>query len=184
MKKASLSGREIILLALLAVIIVGVVYYMGFYTPHQSDMVSIKNQIADADRQLSSAEARLASMGKMQEELDRLHTLPEDEITEIAPYDNAKVIMNQLNGILAQSLEYQLKFADPVIGSDGLVRRSVTLTFKSENYDSAKKIIEDLSGSKWRCLISSLSMSASEDVENEEVSVSAALTFYESTKLG
>ena len=183
MKKSKLSGREIFMIVLLAVLIVGVGYYMGFYTPLQNELVSIRNQTADVETQLQANQGRLASMDSMQAELDEILSRPADQITQIAPYDNAKVVMNQLNGILAPSQEYKLTFADPKFGEKGIVRRDVALDFTCEDYAAAKTIITNLANSKWRCLVSNLSMSSENDIHEEPVNVKATLTFFESTVL-
>ena len=51
-------------------------------------------------------EAELEMDPEMQAELDEIFARPADEITEIAPYDNKEVVLNQLNGILQASEQY------------------------------------------------------------------------------
>lgn len=182
-RKSRLSGREVFMVCLLAVLLVGVVYYMGFYTPLQQEMASIQSQTSSVDAQISAAANKIARMDVMQAELDEIFSRPKDEITEIAPYDNKEVVLNQLNGILQSSLEYSLSFAEPNIGSDGTVRRNVSMSFRCPDYDSAKRIISSLTKSQWRCMVSNLSISGGGDIMDAEVSVSATITFFESTNL-
>ena len=148
-------------------------------------------------------------MKKMQEELNVILSQPKFQITEIAPYDNKNVVLNMLNGILGRSLRYSLSFTDPAINSDGTVRRDVSMQFTCKDYESAKIIIRDLTKSNWRCMVRNCTISdagpyipqdgevvdipvAEEDEEDNDtganimknsVSVSATITFFESTQL-
>ena len=156
-----ISSRDRILMVFLAVLLIAVSYYMFFYKPLQEEMQSISMQAADIEDQTNFALAKANSMKSMQDELDEILSRPANEITEIAPYDNAKVVMAQLNGILSASENYSLNFKDPVINADGTVRRVVQMTFDCKDYNSAKAIVEALSSSRWRCLINSISMESS-----------------------
>jgi hypothetical protein len=185
-----LSSRDKTLLVFLVVLLVGVVYYLGYYQPYQTDMQSIQSRCDETDLEITTAQAKLDSMDAMQAELDEIFSQPEDQITEIAPYDNAKVVMSQLNSILAASEEYSLSFKDPAIGDDGTVRRVVSMSFSCSDYASAKQIIENLSSSHWRCLITTVAVSTDEDDAEPDgstmfgpISVQATLTFFESTKI-
>ena len=133
MKKSKLTGREVIMVVFLVVLLVGVCYYLLFLTPLKKDIADINIQISEAESQLSVSQAQVASMDKMQAELDEILSRPKDEITEIAPYDNAKQLMRELNGILAHGSDYSISFADPIIGDDGIVRRNVNLSFTASN---------------------------------------------------
>lgn len=183
MKKKTFTGREKIMLVFLVVLLVGVVYYMGFYQPTTTEIALIQQQVVDADSQIAAASSKIASINAMQAELDEIFSRPEEEITEIAPYDNAKAVMAQLNGILALSNEYNLSFQEPTVQSDGTVRRVISMSFSCADYTTARTILEALANNQWRCLVNNLSISASEDFTQEEVSVSATITFFESTQI-
>lgn len=158
MSNRSLSTREILMLLFLVVLLIGVGYYMFFYQPLQTELTDLANQAADLDSQIQIASVKVASMDAMQAELDEIFSRPASEITEIAPFDNAKVVMSQLNGILSASEEYKLTFQDPKIEDNGTVRRDVSMEFVCRDYNSAKEIVKALSASRWRCLINSLAM--------------------------
>lgn len=183
MKNATLSTRDLVMAALLLVLVIGVAYYMGFYAPMQEELAAIARDSAQIDEQIVSASSKIAVMNTMQSELDEIFARPAGEISEIAPYDNKEVVLRQLNGILQQSEEYSLNFAEPSIQEDGTVRRSVAMNFRCADFNAAKAIILDLTEGRWRCLVSNLSMSGSGDVMNGPVQVNATITFFESTKL-
>lgn len=186
MKNRALSAREKVMLLFLAVLLIGVGYYLLFFQPLQTELANIALQQTELDTQIETAMAKVNSMDAMQAELDEILSRPQNEITEIAPYDNAKVVMSQLNGILAASEEYSLSFQDPVIEEDGTVRRSVSMQFTCANYESAKSIAQALSTGRWRCLVNSLSIAGdgeNADIMADPISASATLTFFESTNL-
>lgn len=183
MKKMKLTAREYILVAVLLLLLIGVCYYMLYYTPLQNEIQSLNNQSTELESQTSVAATQLGKMSKMQKELDEIFTRPENEITEIAPYDNAKVVMNELNGILGQSLNYKLTFADPVIEADGIVRRTVSMSFSCASYNSAKQIINNLCNSHWRCLMRNLTVSGDDDITGSSINCTANIVFFESTNL-
>ncbi len=184
MKKNKLSARESLMLVFLVVLLIGVGYYMGFYTPLQNELSSIAIQSSDIDTQITTSMAKIGRMDEMQAELDEILSRPADEITEIAPYDNKEVVLNQLYGILGQAQDYSLNFTDPDVQKDGTVRRNISMSFRCANYTSAKAIIKDLTDSQWRCLVSNLAISsASGNMLEEGVTVSATITFFEHTGL-
>lgn len=184
MKKTSkLSGREGFLVGLLVVLIIGMLYYTVFYKPLQAELTELNTQIAEIEMQINGTSSRIAKMDAMQAELDEIFARPKNQITEIAPFDNKEVVLNQLNGILQASLQYSLNFSEPSIDSDGTVRRNVSMNFSCPDYDSAKTIIRALTESHWRCLVSNLSLSGGGNIMEGEVSVNATITFFESTNV-
>jgi hypothetical protein len=184
MKKSKLSPREMFMLLFLVVLLIGVGYYMLFYTPLQDELSSIAIKSSEIDNQITASMGKIKKMDQMQAELDEIFARPADEITEIAPYDNKEVVLNQLYGILARTSDYSLRFTDPVVQADGTVRRNISMTFSCESYEAAKDVIRDLTDSQWRCLISNLSISCDDgDMMTMGVNVTATITFFEHTGL-
>lgn len=187
-----LSSREVFMLIILVVLVVGSCWYMFFYTPLQNEILDIQAKSAQLDTDIATAAAKAAKMKSMQDEVDAILARPADEITEIAPYDNATVVIAQLNGILSASEEYNLTFRDVAVNSDGTVRRVINMTFRCESYASARSIVDALSGSHWRCIVNSVNMSVpKKEIERDDVpnimkypvEVTAQVTFFESKNL-
>ena len=212
MKNAKFSTRDFAMLAFIVVLLLGILYYMMFYKPLQADLASLATQSSQLSDQIDAATAKVGRKKTMQDELSVILSQPKFQITEIAPYDNKDVVLNMLNGILGRSDNYSLSFADPAIGQDGTVRRTVNMSFKCESYEAAKVILRDLTNSKWRCMVNNCTITADgseareekvilveshqegEVVEEEEkdaelnimqngISVATTITFFESTKL-
>ena len=213
MKITKLTSKDISIIVLLVILVLGVIYYLSFYKPMQKDLASLAAQSVEMDNQIAEATAKVSNMKKMQNEIDQILSRPKTEITEIAPYDNKEVVFNMLNGILMRTVDYSLNFADPEIEADGFVRRNVSMHFNCASYEEAKAVIQDLTRSNWRCLVSNcnivgqnsmeivdedgetVTISAHGEDEDEEeedrgidmlhspVSVTATITFFESEKL-
>ena len=184
MKKSKLTARESLMLVFLVVLLIGVGYYMGFYTPLQNEMASIAMRSAETDTAITTAMTKVKKMNDMQAELDEIFARPADEITEIAPYDNKEVVLNQLYGILGRTRDYSLNFTDPEVQDDGTVRRNISMKFHCDSYQAAQEVIRDLTDSNWRCLVSTLAISCDErDMMQYGVDVSATITFFEHTGL-
>jgi len=178
-----LTSRDLVMLVILVFLLGGVCYYMFFFKPLQEDLAAIAAQEVEVQANITTAQGKLAVMNDMKAEVDEIKARPASEITEIAAYDNAKVVMNELNGILAISQEYSLTFADPQINEDGTVRRNVSLSCTCTDYTTAKIIIDSLTRCHWRCLISSVSIDGDGNITEGPVSMNATMTFFESTNI-
>ena len=172
------------MLVFLVVLLIGVGYYMFFYTPLQNDLSALAIQSSECDTAITTSMGKVKKMDDMQAELDEIFARPAAEITEIAPYDNKEVVLNQLYGILGRTSDYSLNFTDPEVQPDGTVRRNISMRFRCESYEAAKDVIRDLTDSQWRCLVSNLSISCDEgDMMTMGVNVTATITFFEHTGL-
>ena len=184
MKKMNLTARDTVMLVFLVALIIGAVYYLGFYTPLQNELSSIASQSSKTDSQITTAMTKVKKMDTMQAELDEIFANATDKVTEIAPYDNKEVVLNQLYGILGRTQDYSLSFTDPDVQEDGTVRRNISMNFHCESYADAKEVIKDLTDSKWRCLVSNLAIACDEDdMMAYGVTVNATITFFEHTGL-
>ena len=210
MKLGKLNNRDMAMLGFVVILLIGILYYTGFYKPTQEELASLADQSVSLDEQIGVATSKVGKMKKMQEELNVILAQPKFQITEIAAYDNKDVVLNMLNGVLGRTDDYSLSFTDPKVGEDGTVRRNVSMNFNRESYEAAKVVIRDLTKSKWRCMVSNCTITATgeeaesekvmvikdKDAEEEEeeeddlnnimqnrVSVGATITFFESTKL-
>lgn len=187
-----LSSRDAMLLIFLVVLIIGSCWYMFFYTPLQNEILDIRSQSSQMDTEITTAMAKVSKMKAMQEEVDAILAQPADQITEIAPYDNATVVIAQLNGILAASDEYKLTFRDVEVNDDGTVRRVINMSFLCSDYANARSIVDALSSSHWRCIVNSVTMGVPKDALGTDetpnlmlypVEVNAQVTFFESKNI-
>lgn len=189
MKKRALSAREKVMIVVLAVLLIGCLYYLFFYQPLQNELAELENQKIEVMSQIEVSMAKVGQMDTMQAELDEIFA-DGDDVSEIAAFDNSQAVMSQLDGILSSCTEYNLSFADPQIDEEsGTVRRQVNMSFTCATYADAKNITLALAENHWRCLVTNVSISSdstaeeAKNIQTTPVSVKATITFFESTKL-
>lgn len=183
MKKQKLSTRETVMIVFLVVLLIAVVYYMGFLTPLQTELARIEGEINNLQTQQESYQEKLAQMNKMETELEELKKIPAEKLTEIAPYDNMVEVLLSLDRYLDVNSEtYTLNFDEPEVAEEGTVRRVVKMAFTCKDYNSARSMVDDLTGNKWRCLVGNTIIEAEEEdanIQNNVVNVSLEVTFFE-----
>ena len=159
-KKAKLSPREIVMVVFLAIMLVGVVYYLAFLTPLNKEMDNIDKEIVNLQTKIDEAQQnKLVQLVAMEKELEELRALPPEALTEVPSTDNlSEVLLNLYDYLDSNTIEYEINLLEPEIGEDMTVRRFVKINFKTASYDSGRAIIDELTSNKWRCLITSTSL--------------------------
>ena len=180
MKKMSreFTGREKLLILLLSLILVGLAYYQFVDRPVRT---SLNNAHAERDSlatELATVQAKLKVMRRMREEMEDITA--GGTVSEMKSYNNSKPEIALLNDILRGTPEYTITFANVTLDKDQ-IRRNFTLKFTSDNYESAQRIIKQLSESPYRCLIGDLKISVSRGKTLKEgpIKVNATATFFE-----
>ena len=112
----------------------------------------------------------------MERELEELFAAETPPLS-IADYDNLKPVMFELNSILASTQDYSLSFST-VDASQAIVRRSISMSFTTGTYESAKAVLQQLHDSAFRCMLDSVNVSVGQG-EQDAVSVSGNIVFFE-----
>ena len=149
----SFSKREIALILILILVLVGLLYYRFVYLGI-SDQVDQYNT-ADLESQLQLEQLQLIEWQKMQDEIDNIGQV---STSSLETYDNQKQEINLLNDIFEPVIRYNFSFEKPVAIID-TVRRNVTVSFTTIDYNSALEIISQLHSSKYRVLLRDISIS-------------------------
>ena len=173
--KRQFSLREQVLLVVLALLLLTCVYYILVEKPVQETLLDAAQRQSEAESQLTIASAQLEKMHQMQAALDRLDQSAQADVPD---YDNAKNVVNLLNKAMAMTDEYNLSF-QPVVTNGAIATRSIQMNFRCGSYATAKRVLQTLLDSDYRCRITSMSVKAGQDISQEEVTVSASVTFYE-----
>lgn len=202
--KKSLSTREIILIALLVIIAIVGAYMIFWYTPMAEKTNAAKVQAEELQNQVADSEIKLIRLNQMTSELQKLKNSGK-ETHAIGKYNNLNNEIDELNDILNKTNNFKLAFGDADV-SDSVVKRTVTLSFTSNNYAEAKAVLTDLANSENRCMITDLkvnnsaaaataslsvatggvnatgpnvSTGSSNSTSSEQVSVTASLVYFE-----
>lgn len=171
-----LTIREWILLGLLAVIALVSGYVMLFCMPMTARRDTALSETELCRVEIEAAQLKVEEKRRMERELEALFADGAEPVA-IADYDNLQPVMFELHTILSGAEDYSLSFGT-VDTSQSIVRRSISLSFTSRSYESAREILEQLCGSAYRCLLDSVSISVGQSTEGN-VSVDGAVLYFE-----
>lgn len=170
--------KEKMLIFLLALILVGLAYYQFVDQPVREAIATAKADQAALSTELKTVNAKLEAMRRMRSEVEDI--TGGGSASEMGSYNNSKQEIALLNDILRDTVQYSITFANVTRDGDQ-IRRSFSLQFTAEDYESMEQVINALNYSHYRCLIGDLRCSAyrAADVTDGNVSVNATATFYE-----
>jgi hypothetical protein len=178
------STREKALLLILALILIGLLYYWFVDVPVRDGIMSANSKKESANAELVVVNAKIAEMEKMEAELEEFGTL--GRAAYMGSYNNAEAEYAALNDILADTDEYEIAFS--ALTRDGdMVRREFSIQFSTTGYEAAKRIITALENSEYRCRIGDLNCTAEQSQDTDadlknwtgKILVSAKATYYE-----
>ena len=180
------STKEKVLLILLAVMLLGLIYYKLVYSRLHTAVVNAQSEVNEAvieqvkkfssgslQSELEVAQMRLARIKKMEREMDGYKST--GMIAKMGSYNNSKPETAFLNTVLSGVNDYSISFEEVTRDGDQ-IRRNFTLQYKTSSYAEAEKIMKDLTSGEYRCLISDVNCSVD---SGGVVTVSLIGTFYE-----
>ena len=180
MNNRAFTRREKILLVILAVLIVVVGYTRLFLQPMQDKIDAENTRQAEAEEQTILETTKLMKMKQMEEDLAAMKAAGAVPNAEVPAYDNIENVMIQLNTILRQATDYSLAFKEVSIDQNGMVSRPIEMSFTAGNYATVRSIVNDLYHCWYRCAIDSISVSAMENLSNNNIiQVELSVIFYE-----
>ena len=174
--RRQLTTREWMLLALLGVLLLVSGYMLLFYMPQTAERDRCLGEAASCRTEIEAAQLRLEEKRRMERELEALFSAGEPP-RSIADYDNLQPVMFELNSILASTQDYSLSFST-VDASQAIVRRSISMSFTTGTYESAKAVLQQLHDSAFRCMLDSVNVNVGQG-ERNAVSVNGTIVFFE-----
>lgn len=169
------SLKEKILMALLAIILIGLGYYYFIDQPVRRELASCAAEKVALQTELTTLQQKQANLQKMQAELDAI--LARDDVSRMSSYNASKEEIKLLNDVLSQTNNYSISFAN--VSRDGdQIRRSFSLQFEADGYKTMAKIIADLAKSTQRCMVADIQCKQGE-YSNGQFNVGATAMFYE-----
>ena len=144
------TTKEKIMLVVFCLLLLGLAYYRFFYVPTRDQIAAANSQRKNYQLELTEVMAEESQIRKMKEELDELGDLK--DVSRIESYNNSKAEISLLNSVLEPANEYSIKFSK-ITRVENLIRRNFTLTFKTDSFVSAKRIISSLEDSPYRCVL-------------------------------
>ena len=167
---------ERILLLALSLVVLGLLYYQ-FVWRYTADQIREAHEARDAmEIELQAVDAKVAAYRAMQQELDMIDA-SDSIFSRMESYNNVRAEIDLLNEIFSSASQYSMSFSD-VTREEDQIRRACSVTFTAKSFDVVEKIISELTGSKYRCLINSVQYSGSGSGDGS-VSVGIQITFFE-----
>lgn len=164
---------EKILIAALALILVGLVYYRFIDQDVRSSIAASEAEAQDLQTQIDGVQARLAYLQGLKNNMDELEA--SGNLSWMGSYNNSPEELVFLNAILGDALEYSISFSN-VTRTGDQIRRSFTLQYRTADYESAQAIMRNLLHGKNRCVVGDVRCSIAAD---GSVTMNESATFYE-----
>lgn len=174
MKSRRFSTREKTLLLILALLLVGVAYYLLVQVPIAEQRGELAAQMTETESEMMVEQVKNDRLEGMRGEIGALAGQPDSPIKPVPAYDNVQSVMLFLSQTFSPAQKYSVSF-DPVDASEQFVRRVVRLTFDSADYAAAKATVQLLLNGPYRCQAGDFTLSATE----KGVAVTLTLTFFE-----
>lgn len=177
----SFSTREKWLILVLVVLLVAACYYFLVVKNVADTMAANEQQLTEIQMQIDQQTALAAARNRMEAELAELGE--EGTLPEVAVYDNIRSELDELNALLAHATTYDLKFGQPQLEGE-LVRRPVSVSFTTPDYQAALEVVRSLENGSYRCVISDFALTGKMLADGSVESVTATLnvTYFETTK--
>lgn len=158
MIKREFTTREKALLVVLAVIILGLLYYLGAYRINKEGLDERNQRITGLQEEIMVESVKASRMKAMEKNLKMIASGEMRETAPIPDFDNTQPLVRTLNGIAATAAKYNMNFGE-IVSENGLARRPVSMAFEVNSYDTAVSIIRSLANCEYRSLIKSLDIS-------------------------
>ena len=171
------SIKEVIIISVLVLFLLGVAYYQFVDSPVRSSLASAASEKESLNTELTAVRAKIAQLEKMKNEIDDIQAT--GAYAKMPSYDNSKEVYKLLNDVLGD-MGYTITFSDHVKNGD-IVRWNITLSFTAPDRATVKRVMKDIAASNYRCLISDMSLTpvTGKTLSANSVSVTASVTFYE-----
>ena len=172
------TTKEKLLLLLLCLILVGLAYYQFVDQPVREALRNAQSEQDSLNMELKTVEAKLAVMRRMRDEMEDITA--GGSVSKMESYNNSKAEIQLLNDILHDTPQYTITFANVTRDGDQ-IRRNFTLQFTVDSYEKVERIIQQLSGSPYRCLVGDLKISGTRNTNLRDgiVTVNTTATFFE-----
>lgn len=187
------TQREKLLLVLLTVMVIAIGYFKLILEPINNNIENYQTMAANEQDQVLINQTLIQQKKQMEKELEAL--FENGDPTPIPVYDNSVPLLRELHQILDATPDYSLNFSGTsAMDVSYLIRRPVSMTFRTQTYAQARQILNKLHNSDNVNAISDLSIQNSArgelneiifwdqmDVDSDEypISVSLTITYYE-----
>lgn len=159
------TAREAAVILILVAVIIGYVYYYVVYQYFEDEVA--RYDTADLEDEVSLEQAKSIRLNKMKNELENGNVSD----SELGVYNNQSEELLALANILdGKASDISLSWGDPELNGT-IVRRDVTISFNTGNFEEAGEIIKEIADCEYTLLIVDLSMNESTTTNEVEIDV-------------
>ncbi len=171
------TRNEKIILLILSIVLVAIFYYWFVDQPVRTTIATAQAQKEALQIELDALNVQIADLQRMEAEMEDMDN--SGHISIMGSYNNVENEVDYLDKVLAQADKYSISLANVTRDGDQ-IRRNFTLQYTARNYNTARKIIDDLANCPMRCLVGNISAShVNRDEFNSMISINTNGTFYE-----
>lgn len=170
------SKREKTLLVILCVLLICIGYFKLVLEPINAQIDAYRADALTEQAEIDRNAVLLGKIRTMQKALEEIRA--KGECRPIPDYDNSGALMLELHSTLARAREYSLEFG-AVTQNDYIISRPVTMSFRTDDYRSARSILTALHDSDSVNRLSDLRIETVREGEADSVSVFLTITYYE-----
>ncbi len=165
LKKEIISAKE---LALLGILIVLVAYYFVVQGPIASQTKEIERSLSKVNSKIAEAQIKADNMTVMQKAIDEVFDEYGGNPPLLPRYNNMNGIIAELNGILADTVDYDVAFGEEATDETipNIVRRPISISFTAKSYKSAVSTVREINDSSNRYLITDVSINETKTWSN------------------
>ena len=172
-----LTKREMTLLLILAVLVIGLGYFKLVYEPVQEQTAQYRDNASQEQLELDQALVQVDQMEAMKKRVEEIRASGEERT--IPQYDNSGRLMRELYQTLESSTEYSLDFSQGTSQDGYIVLRPVSMSFQTRTYAQARAIVDALSESENLNQISDLSIRTGQGRNKDLVQTDLVITYFE-----
>lgn len=176
-----LSLLEKIILALMVIFLIALLYYYFIDQPIKRETEELQGSIDEYSVINPALEAKVAELQQIEASLQEIEENG-GTLEKMESYNNGNAETDFLHQVLQSSESYNISFSN-VTRDGNLIRRTVSIIFRASDYDTAEEILKEISDCEYRCLISDVSMTSSDEyyntVDDGKITVNCTATFYE-----
>ena len=167
------TTTEKILIVVLAIVLVGLLYYKFVFLTTQDMISTVKAEADTKQAELDVAKAELARLQQIEQEMNDIQV--SGDMSRMESYNNSKNETAFLNDVLSGVEDYAIAFSDVTRNGDQ-IRRSFSLQFSTGSYEEAQHVVSDLSYGEYRCLVDDINYSLT---DSNIIVINLTATFFE-----
>ena len=179
MLKHRFSLRETVLVLIATVLALSIFYYQVIYRNYRDALK--RYDTSNIEEQTTILAAKATKMKNMENYISE----HEGKSTgEVAVYNNLAGEIDALADVFAGRVQnVSINWSEPIL-TDNIVRRNAEITVVTSTYAEAESLVNDIADLKYRCIISSLSLTGSDSKSvdsSDSVTAVMNVTFFETT---